>query len=108
MFIAKKGSKFDLKFFMICEAETGYVSEFLTNTANITAYYLFANFSVSCKIVLHLMDRFLGKGYCVTMDNYCMSPQLADILILEKADLYRTINKNRKDLPPNFAKEKNP
>ncbi|GFW64988.1 piggyBac transposable element-derived protein 4 [Trichonephila clavipes] len=53
------------------------------------------------------MDRFLGKGYCVTIDNFYMSPQLADILVTEKTDIYGTVNKTRNDnIPVNFSKEK--
>ncbi|GFW03841.1 piggyBac transposable element-derived protein 4 [Trichonephila clavipes] len=54
------------------------------------------------------MDRFLRKGYCVTIDNFYISPQLADILVREKTDTYGTVNKPRKDLPVNFSKEKVP
>ena len=62
MFIVKKRSRFGLKFFMVCEAETGYISEFLIYTGNETVYNpKFANYPVSSKIVLHLMDRFLGR-----------------------------------------------
>ncbi|GFU16364.1 piggyBac transposable element-derived protein 4 [Trichonephila clavipes] len=67
-----------------------------------------ANNAISTKTVLRLMDRFLGKGYCVTIDNFYMSPQLADILVTEKTDTYGTVNKTRKDLPANFSKEKVP
>ncbi|GBM40881.1 PiggyBac transposable element-derived protein 4 [Araneus ventricosus] len=109
MFIAKKRARFGLKFFVVCEVGTGYIADFLIYTGNGTVYNpKFAKYPVSTKIVLHLMDRFLGQGYCVTMDNYYMSPQLADILISERTDLYGTVNKMRKDLPPNFAKEKIP
>ncbi|GFW23326.1 piggyBac transposable element-derived protein 4 [Trichonephila clavipes] len=55
-----------------------------------------------------LDGRFLGKGYCVTIENFYMSPQLADILVTEKMDTYGTVNKTRKDLPVNFSKEKVP
>ena len=68
------------KFFTVYEAETGNISGFLIYTGNETVYNpKFANYRGSSKIVLHLMDRFLGKGYCITMNNYNMSPQLADI-----------------------------
>ncbi|GFU43072.1 ERI1 exoribonuclease 3 [Trichonephila clavipes] len=68
----------------------------------------YSQYPVSTKTVLHLLDRFLGKGYCVTIDNFYMSPQLADILVTEKTDTYGTVNKTRKDLPVNFSKEKVP
>ncbi|GBM01172.1 PiggyBac transposable element-derived protein 4 [Araneus ventricosus] len=76
MFIAKKRARFGLKFFVVCEVGTGYIADFLIYTGNGTVYNpKFAKYPVSTKIVLHLMDRFLGQGYCVTMDNYYMSPQ---------------------------------
>ena len=95
---------------MFREVKTGYFSEFLIYTGNETVYNpKFANYPASSKMVLHLMDRFFGKCYyCVTKDNYCMLPLLADALILQKADSYGTVNKNRKDLPLNFTKEKTP
>ncbi|GFV72289.1 piggyBac transposable element-derived protein 4 [Trichonephila clavipes] len=68
----------------------------------------YSQYPVSTKIVLHLMDRFLGKGYCVTIDNFYMSPQLAGILVTEKTDTYETVNKTRKCLPFIFSKEKVP
>ena len=68
----------------------------------------YIQYPVSTKIVLHTVDRFLRKGYCVTTDNFYLSPQLADILGTEKIDSYRTVNKTRKDLPNNFLKEKVP
>ncbi|GFX01486.1 piggyBac transposable element-derived protein 4 [Trichonephila clavipes] len=68
----------------------------------------YSQYPVSTKNVLHLMDRFLGKGYCVTIDNFYMSPQFAGILVTEKTDTYGTVNKTRKDLPVNFSKEKVP
>ncbi|GFU52113.1 piggyBac transposable element-derived protein 4 [Trichonephila clavipes] len=68
----------------------------------------YSQYPVSTKIVLHLMDRFLGIGYCVTLDNFYMSPQLADILVTEKTDTYGAVNKTKKDLPVNFSKEKVP
>ena len=108
MFIlgGKKG-RFGLRFFMICKVEARCISDFLIYTENGTVHNPeFENYPVSSKIVLHLMNRFLGKGYCVTMGNYYMSTQLADILISEKTYSYSTVNKNRKDLPLSFVKEK--
>ncbi|GFS69305.1 piggyBac transposable element-derived protein 4 [Trichonephila clavipes] len=109
MYIAKKRARFGLKVFILCEAESGYISDFLIYTGEGTVYNpKYSQYPVSNKIVLYLMDRFLGKGYCVTNDNFYMSPQLADILVTEKTDTYGTVKKTRKDLPVNFSKEKVP
>lgn len=107
MYIAKKRARFGLKFFVLCESESGYICDFLLYTGQGTAYNeIYANLPVSTKTVLHLMDRFLGKGYCVTVDNWYMSPQLADLLIEQKTDIYGTLNSRRKDLPEGFCKQK--
>ena len=88
----KKRARFGLKFFMVCEAETGYISDFLICTGNETVYNpKFANYPVPSKIVLNLIDIFLGKGYCVPTNNYDMSPQLVDILISEKRLIQHSI-----------------
>ncbi|GFX89858.1 piggyBac transposable element-derived protein 4 [Trichonephila clavipes] len=103
MYIATKRARFGLKFFVLCEAESGYISDFLIYTGEGTVHNpKCSQYPVSTKIVLHLMNRFLGKGYCVAIDNFYMSPQLADILVTEKTDTYGTVNKTRKDLPINF------
>ena len=46
------------------------------------------------------MDSLLNEGYCVTVDNFYTSPQLADYLITHKTYMYGTLRPNRKDLPP--------
>ncbi|GFU16325.1 piggyBac transposable element-derived protein 4 [Trichonephila clavipes] len=74
MYIAKKRARFGLKFFVFCEAESGYISDFLIYTGEGTVYNpKYSQYPISTKIVLHLMDRFLGKGYCVTIDNFYVS-----------------------------------
>jgi len=63
-------------------------------------------YGLSTSSVLSLIDGLLGKGYCVTMDNFYMSPELFEILIQNKTDAYGTVRCNRRDLPSKFAKEK--
>ena len=52
------------------------------------------------------MDQFLNKAYWVPVDNWYMSPELADILINQNTDIYGTVNSRRKDLPHGFLKGK--
>jgi hypothetical protein len=107
MFNAKKRARFGLKFFVVCETETGYICDFLLYTGKSTVYNKkYDQFPISTKVVLHLMDQFLKKGYCVTVDNWYMSPELADVLIKQNTDIYGTVNSRRKDLPVGFSKGK--
>ena len=45
------------------------------------------------------MEPFLKKGYNVTMNNYFTSVNLADKLKAEKATLFGTNRKQRKEVP---------
>ena len=71
-----------MKFFILCEAESGYISDFLIYADDGTVHNpKYNQYPVSTKIILHLMDWFLGKGYSVTTDNFYVSPHLIDILV---------------------------
>ena len=45
------------------------------------------------KVVLSLLNDYLYKGYCVTLDNYYTSPELADELVSCDTDCYSTLLK---------------
>lgn len=55
---------------------------------------------------MHLLNRFLRNGYSVIVDIYYMSPELADLLVAQKAGIYGIVRKIRHDLPLKFAKRK--
>ncbi|GBO28927.1 hypothetical protein AVEN_66359-1 [Araneus ventricosus] len=58
------------------------------------------DYGVSTKSVLTLIHELKNKGYTLTTDNYYTSPELAEILIKCKTDIYGTLRANRKGLPP--------
>ncbi|KAG8174874.1 hypothetical protein JTE90_020606 [Oedothorax gibbosus] len=45
------------------------------------------------------MDNLLDKGYCVTLDNFYTSPELAELLIAKRTDMFGTLRLNRRGLP---------
>ena len=103
----KKRARFGLKFFVLCGTESGYICDFLLYTGKSTIYNeKYADFPIFSKVVLHLMDKFLSKGYCVTADNWYTSLELADTLIKKQTDIYGTVNSRRKDLLQWFSKGK--
>ncbi|GBL99484.1 hypothetical protein AVEN_142414-1, partial [Araneus ventricosus] len=53
---------------------------------------------MSARVVRTLTKPLLDKGYCLTMDNFYNSPDLADTLIKRKTDVCGTLRLNRKDL----------
>ena len=52
------------------------------------------------------MKPLFGKGYCVTVDNYYISPQLADALVMNQTDTYGTLRLNRKEVPQQLKRKK--
>ena len=63
----------------------------------------YSDFPISSK---EFYGQFFVKGYCVTVDNWYMSPELADTLIKKQTDIYGTVKSRRKNLPQRFSKGK--
>ncbi|GBM08941.1 PiggyBac transposable element-derived protein 4 [Araneus ventricosus] len=60
----------------------------------------YEDYGVSTKSVMTLNHELKNKGYTLTTDKYYTSPELAEILIKSKTDIYGTLRENRKGLPP--------
>ncbi|XP_023228023.1 piggyBac transposable element-derived protein 4-like [Centruroides sculpturatus] len=99
-YIPLKRSRFGVKFFMLCESASGYLYNFIIYTGKGTTFNeKYQEMPIASQIVLSLADPLLGKGYCLTTDNYYTSPQLADYLISCQTDLCGTVRTNRRDVP---------
>ena len=106
-YIPLKRARFGIKFYMLCESKTGYVWSFIIYTGKgTTVDEEYKNLPVSTQVVMTLMKDMLDKGYCLTVDNYYTSPQLAELLIARKTDIYGTVRLTRKDMPVDIGKEK--
>ena len=106
-YIPSKRARFGIKFFVLCESSTGYVVNFMIYTGKMTKYLpQYQNYGTGIKSVLTLMNGFLNKGYCIVVDNFYNSPELAEILISPKTDVYGTIKTNRKDVPEEIKNKK--
>lgn len=112
-FIPLKRARFGIKSYLLCESKSGYVWDLSIytgrseGTENIGADLGIDNFlslPKSSQIVLSLCKDLLGKGYCLTTDNFYSSPQLADILVSHKTDTYGTVKLCRKQIPKNMTK----
>ena len=44
----------------------------------------YGDYGLSTLSVLSLVDALLGKGYCITMDNFYASPELLELLLKQK------------------------
>lgn len=106
-YIPSKRARFGVKFFVLCESSSGYVSNFIIYTGKNTKYLpQYEKYGVGIKSVLTLLDSLLDKGYCVTVDNFYNSPDLAEILISRKTDIYGTLRTNRRGVPDEIKNKK--
>ena len=106
-YIPLKRARFGIKTYMLCESDSGYVWNFVIYTGKGTQFDVeYDNLPVSSRVVMTLMKPLLDKGYCVTVDNYYTSPQLADLLVQHQTDIYGTVKPTRKEMPEDLRKAK--
>ena len=106
-YLPLKRSRFGIKTFMLCEANTGYIYSQIIYTGKGTIINEeYKNLSQLTSIVLTLAEPLLDKGYCIITDNYYTSPELASILLTRNTDIYGTVRQNRKHIPAAIKAEK--
>ena len=82
-----KRQRFGKKHYVLYDSKTGYVWNFFIYTGRDTEYSPFYDdFPITSKIVLTLIDELLDKVYCLYMDNFYTSPNLADYLAQRQTD----------------------
>lgn len=105
-YIPLKRARFGIKSYMLCESKSGYLWRIIIYTGKGTICNIDGQqLAFSTKIVLSLMEELLGKGYCLTVDNFYTSPELADILISQHTDVYGTVKLSRKEIPNELKKK---
>ena len=108
IYIPTKRERYGVKLFMLCESNTGYLSNFIIYTGASTAYPVwplvlpkpFDEYKNPSKVVLSLLSGYVNLGYCVTLDNYYTSPEIAEALLELQTDCYGTLKKA--GLPEDF------
>ncbi|KAJ8946779.1 hypothetical protein NQ318_018989 [Aromia moschata] len=106
-YIPLKRARFGIKTYMLCESKSGYVWNFIIYTGkqtNLDADY--KDLPVSSQVVMTLLKPLLNLGYTLTMDNFYNSPQLADLLLTHKTDVYGTLRLSRKEVPNELKSKK--
>lgn len=106
-YIPTKRARFGIKLFELCESQSGYIWNMLIYTGKDTPFQNdYENFGMATRCVMTLSQALLGKGYCLTLDNFYTSPELAELLINCKTDVIGTMRPTRKSLPPSIKNEK--
>ncbi|XP_035212569.1 piggyBac transposable element-derived protein 4-like [Stegodyphus dumicola] len=99
-YIPSKRARFGIKMFHLCESASGYIWRSIIYTGKDTSFdSKYNEYGLATKSVLSLLDPLLDRGYCLTVDNFYNSPELADILIRHKTDIYGTLRPSRKNVP---------
>jgi hypothetical protein len=92
---------------MLCESKSGYIWSIIIYTGKGTKFDdEYNDLPQSSQIVMTLMKHLLNNGYCLTVDNFYISLQLADLLNAKKTDIYGTVRPSRTDMPPRFYSKK--
>lgn len=107
-YIPSKRKRYGMKLFVLCESKTGYVYNFIFYTGSDTVYgdANYTNEPISSRVVLELMHALLNKGYCLFLDNYYTSVDLADKLARQKTDCIGTMRLTRKGIPTEIKTKK--
>ncbi|XP_035209422.1 piggyBac transposable element-derived protein 4-like [Stegodyphus dumicola] len=99
-YIPSKRARFGIKMFHLCESASGYIWRSIIYTGKDTSFdSKYNEYGLATKSVLSLLDPLLDRGYCLTVDNFYNSPELADILIRHKTDIYGTLRPSQKNVP---------
>lgn len=78
-YIPFKRHRFGIKFFLLCDCETGYVLDFIIYTGaatQIQEHFGDTSLGKSGNIVLTLMNPYLNRGHCLHVDNWYTSPAI--------------------------------
>lgn len=106
-YIPTKRARFGVKLFELCESSSGYIWNMLIYTGKDTPFHTdYEKYGMGTRCVMTLSQALLNKGYCLIVDNFYTSPELAELLKDFKTDIYGTIRPTRKSLPPSIKSEK--
>ena len=103
-YITSKRARFGIKFYKLCESNSGYCYRFKIYTGQDALHG--GNEPVSESIVIQLAEPVLGKGYTMFLDNWYSSPNLYKILQAKNTNVVGTVRKNRKNMPKELASYK--
>ena len=104
-YLPKKPTKFGIKVFVNSEAKTGYVLSFQVYTGKDTTKK--GSNLVSYKVVMELLELYLGKGHRVFTDNYYSSPKLFADLFKKNTYATGTVRQSRKQFPETLKGQHN-
>lgn len=94
-FNPSKRSRFGIKFYKLCESDSGFCWNFFIYCGQDDHQNMLA----SEAIVLELSRDLLNQGYTIYMDNWYSSPNLFSVLLQSNTYAVGTVRKHRKNMP---------
>ncbi|KAK4309138.1 hypothetical protein Pmani_000613 [Petrolisthes manimaculis] len=98
-FLPLKRHRFGVKMFVLCDCDSGYISDFIVYTGKDTAIVEDLQLGVSGSVVKTLLTPHLQKAHIVYVDNWYTSPNLLHYLLNENTGACGTVRANRKNMP---------
>ena len=106
-YIPTKRKRFGIKFYELCESDTGYVWNFLIYTGNDTnCSEQYRHLPTTEKIICSLCSPLFDKGYCLYTDNFYTSSTLADSLVERQTDYVGILKLNSRGVPHQVKEKK--
>ena len=105
-YMASKPDKFGIKFWLAVDAKSKYLVNGFPYLGRDD--HRPKDETVSEYVVLQLMEPYVGKGRNVTTDNFFTSVKLADKLEKKKTTIVGTMNRIRREIPPEIKSSKAP
>lgn len=105
-YIPSKPAKYGLKVFVLCDAQTFYVTNFEVYCGQ-QPEGPYKKSNTPTDITHRLLQPWKGKNRNLTCDNWYTSYPLAIDLLKEKITMVGTLKRNKRELPPEFLPRKN-
>ncbi|XP_042209666.1 piggyBac transposable element-derived protein 4-like [Homarus americanus] len=93
-YIPSKRHRFEIKFFVLCECDTGHVLDLIVYIASDVDIPKGDPHGFSGAVVKILMDRYFGGNHILYTDNFYTSPALAKFLLEHDTGSCGTVHKN--------------
>ncbi|XP_069180182.1 piggyBac transposable element-derived protein 4-like [Procambarus clarkii] len=98
-YIPSKRHRFGLKFFVLCDCETGIVLDMILYSGTNVDIPAQDEHGFSGSVVKTLMELLLNKGHILFTDNYYTSPLLTRYLLAHNTGVCGTVKLIRKEMP---------
>lgn len=98
-YIPQKRNRFGMKFFVLCDVETGCILDFIVYTGTGTEIKVDKHLGYSGSVVKTLLAPHLDKGHNLYIDSWYTSPKLLKFLQSRRTGACGTVRTDRQMMP---------